>query len=93
MTEKAEPTIIIENEKVKVADWRMGPDTQIGHHGHSMDYLVVALSGGELTIAGSEENIAFPLEVGVTVFGNTGDAHDVLNRGDAELRFLEIEIK
>ena len=93
MTEKAEPTIIIENEKVKVADWRMGPDTQIGHHVHPMDYLVVALSSGELTIATGEEDIAFPLQVGATVFGNTGDAHDVLNRGDAELRFLEIEIK
>ena len=93
MTKKAEPTIIIDNEKVKVADWRMGPDTQIGHHVHSMDYLVVALSSGELTIATGEEDIAFPSAVGVTVFGNAGDAHDVLNRGDAEVRFLEIEIK
>ncbi len=93
MTEKAESTIIIDNEKVKVADWRMGPDTQIGHHVHPMDYLVVAISSGELTIATGEEDIAFPLEAGVTVFGNTGDAHDVLSRGTAEVRFLEIDIK
>ena len=71
----------------------MGSDTRTGHHVHPLDYLVVALSSGELTIAAGEEDIAFSLEGGVTVFGNTGDAHDVLNRGDAEVRFLEIEIK
>ena len=93
MTDKAEPTITIDNEKVKVADWRMGPDTQIGHHVHALDYLVVALSEGELTIATEDEEIAFPLEVGTTVFGNRGDAHDVLNRANKEVRFLEIELK
>ena len=93
MTEKAEPTIIIENEKVKVAEWQMGPDTQIGHHEHTLDYMVIALSGGELTIATGEEDFAFPLQVGVTVYLNAGDAHDVLNRGDTEVRFLEIDIK
>ena len=93
MTEKAEPTVNIDNEKVKVAEWRMGPDSQIGHHVHARDYLVIALSGGKLTIATGEEDIAFPLEIGVTFFGSTGDAHDVLNRGTAEVRFLEIDIK
>ncbi len=93
MTDKAVPTIIIDNEKVKVADWGMGPDTQIGHHVHPMDYLVVAPSSGELTIATGEEDIAFPMEVGVTVLGNAGDAHGVVNRGNAEVRFLEMEMK
>ena len=93
MTEKAEPTVIIDNERVNVADWRMGPDTQIGHHVHSLDYIVVALSEGELTIATEDGEAAFPLEVGATVFLNTGDAHDVLNRTGREIRFLEIELK
>ena len=93
MTEKAEPTYIIDNERVKVGDWRMGPNTQIGHHTHAMDYLVVALSDGELTITGDDGDIAFPLVSGVTVFGNSGDTHDVQNQGDTEIRFLEIELK
>lgn len=93
MTEKATPTYIIDNDRVKVGDWTMGPDTQIGHHVHAMDYLVVALSGGELTIAVENEHISFPLEVGVSVFGQKGDAHDVLNQGDSDVRFLEIELK
>ena len=93
MTEKTMPKYIIDNDRVKVGDWSMAPDTQIGHHIHTMDYLVVALSGGELTIAMENEDISFPLEVGVSVFGQTGDAHDVLNRGDSEVRFLEIELK
>ena len=93
MTEKATPIYIIDNERVKVGDWTMGPDTQIGHHVHAMDYLVVALSGGTLTITTQDADIPFPLEVGVSVFGQKGDAHDVLNRGDSEVRFLEIELK
>ena len=93
MTGKAEPTYILDNASVRVADWRMGSDTQIGQHVHPMDYLVVALSDGELTIATGDKEIAFPIQVGATVFGKTGDAHDVLNRTDQEVRFLEIELK
>ena len=91
--EKATPEYIIDNDRMKVGDWTMGPDTQIGHHVHEMDYLVVALSGGELKIAVEDEEIAFPLNVGVSVFGQKGDAHDVINRGSAAVRFLEIELK
>jgi hypothetical protein len=58
-----------------------------------MDYLVVAPSSGELTIATGKEDVAFSMEAGVTVFGNTGDAHGVLNRSNAEVRFLEMEMK
>ncbi len=93
MTDRAEPSFPIDNERVKIGDWRMGPDTAIGHHVHALDYLVVPLSLGELTIATADGDIPFPLEVGATFFGSAGDAHDVLNRGSAEVRFLEIEIK
>ena len=93
MTEKAEPTIAIDNERVRVADWRMGTDTQIGEHVHPLDYLVVALSDGALTIATAEGDAIIPLEVGDAIFGSIGDAHDVLNRGASEVRFLEIEFK
>ena len=71
----------------------MGTDTQIGEHVHPLDYLVVALSAGALTIAMPDEEVTIPLEVGDAVFGSAGDAHDVLNKGTSEVRFLEIEIK
>ncbi len=93
MTEKAEPTISIDNDKVQVADWRMAPDTQIGDHVHPSDYLGVPLSLGNLVIATAEGELTFPLDIGATYFGSAGEAHDVLNRGTAEVRFLEIHIK
>ena len=71
----------------------MAPDTQIGHHVHPLDYLVVMLTAGTLTIVDSNGEQDFPLDAGVSIYGETGDAHDVLNRGEAEIVFLEIEIK
>jgi hypothetical protein len=93
VTDKAKPSVLIDNDKVKVADWCMGPDTQIDDHVHASDYLVVPLSLGELTIATADGNLDFPMEIGTAFFGAEGDAHDVLNRGNAEVRFLEIHIK
>ncbi len=93
MTETAEPNTLIDNEKVNVALWQMAPDSNIGHHVHPSDYLVVPLSAGDLTIAAGGDDIVFPLVVGTTFYGNASDAHDVLNKGNEEVRFLEIHLK
>ena len=93
MTDTAKPTYIIDNERVKVGDWVMEPDTKIGQHVHEYDYLVIGVSVGELTIAMESEDITFPVEPGVAVFGSAGDAHDVINKADGAVRFLEIDLK
>lgn len=93
MVERAKPSFVIDNQRVRVGDWQMGPDTHIGPHVHNNDYLIVALSEGELTITTDDEDLAFPMELGATVFGNKDDAHDVLNSGGWGVRFLEIELK
>jgi quercetin dioxygenase-like cupin family protein len=90
MTKTTEPTYLVDNERVQVADWRMAPDTRIGDHVHQYDYLVVGLMEGELVVVAEGGDVAFPIDSGVVFFGNAGDAHDVLNRSDREVRFLEI---
>jgi mannose-6-phosphate isomerase-like protein (cupin superfamily) len=71
----------------------MAPDTKIGDHTHEHDYLVIGVSEGELVVVVGEDDINFPVAPGVTVFGSKGDTHDVVNRADGEVRFLEIDLK
>ena len=71
----------------------MPPDSQIGQPVHEFDYLVIGMTQGELTVAMESDDITFPVELGVTVFGSAGDAHDVISSRAQSVRFLEIDLK
>ena len=45
-----ESILKIETDRVRVAEWRLLPGDQTGYHKHGYDYIVVPLTGGELTI-------------------------------------------
>ena len=46
----AQPTIQIDNERVRVTEWRFAPGAETGWHVHEMDYVVVPLYDGALRI-------------------------------------------
>ena len=54
MTEKAKPTVFIDNERVRVTEWRFAPGAATGWHRHALDYLVVPMTDGELELVGSD---------------------------------------
>src|SRR5262245_50559735 len=45
---RAVPTVQIDNELVRVTEWRFAPGAATGHHRHEMDYVVVPLTTGRL---------------------------------------------
>ena len=56
---EAVPTKLIENERVRVTEWRFAPGAATGWHRHEHDYVVVPLYDGKLKIVeGGEEKIA-----------------------------------
>lgn len=44
------PTVQIDNERVKVTEWRFPPGGETGWHRHSMDYVVVPMTTGPLLL-------------------------------------------
>ena len=94
MAEQAVSTVMIENERARVTEWRFAPGAATGWHRHEYDYTVVPMIDGRLRLVteGGQEDIA-ELRAGVPYFRNAGVEHDVINANDFEFWFVEIEIK
>ena len=76
-----------------MTEHRLAPGESTGHHIHEYDYVVVPLTGGELTIEDAAGNSSkFPTEAGGAYAREKGVEHNVFNPGDKEIRFTEIEL-
>jgi quercetin dioxygenase-like cupin family protein len=94
MTERAVPTIFIDNERVRVTEWRFAPGAATGWHRHEMDYVVVPMVDGALELVGpGGERTRAELEAGVPYFRSAGVEHDVINANAFEFAFIEIELR
>jgi beta-alanine degradation protein BauB len=87
-------TILIENNRVRVTEWRFAKKGEnTGWHRHEYDYIVVPLFDGFLEIdLGDGKSTRAELTSGVPYFRNVGVEHDVLNGNDFECAFIEIEL-
>ena len=94
MTNRAIPTVLIDNERTRVTEWRFPPGSATGWHRHEYDYVVVPMLDGKLKIVleNDETNIA-ELRAGVPYFRSVGVEHDVFNANDFEYVFVEVEFK
>lgn len=89
----ATPTPLIDNDRVRVTEWRFPPGTATGHHRHAYDYVVVPMSDGELTIRDVDGEHLARLVRGEPYYRGAGVEHDVINAGESEIVFVEIEVK
>lgn len=89
----AKPTQMIDNDRVRVTEWRFAPGASTGWHRHEFDYVVVPLLDGNLRIVEGEEEKIAELKQGVPYFRNVGVEHDVINANAFEYAFIEIELK
>lgn len=91
---QAEPTVFIDNERVRVTEWRFAPGAATGWHRHAHDYVVVPLADGRLRLVGpgGQETVA-ELMLGVPYFREAGVEHDVVNANAFEFAFIETELK
>ncbi len=90
----AVPTVQIDNEKVRVTEWRFAPGAETGFHIHGMDYVVVPSGDGRLKLVSPEGEETFAdLKHGVSYFRPAGVHHNVINANAFEYAFVEIELK
>lgn len=89
----AEPTVHIDNESVCVTRWSFAPGSETGWHRHERRYVVVPLTTGRLVLETREGRTDNLLTAGVPYYRASGAEHNVINDGDVDIAFLEIEIK
>jgi quercetin dioxygenase-like cupin family protein len=82
----------VENGRTRVTEWRFGPHAETGAHTHEYDYVIVPIIPGRMRLEmpdGTENTVE--LVLGRSYFRPAGTAHNVINEGDSELAFVEVE--
>ena len=90
----ATPTQLIENERVRVTEWRFRPGEATGWHRHAFDYVVVPVTTGKLLLKEPDGERTIEIVTGSPYFREEGVEHDVINPSDTEdVIFIEVEMK
>ena len=94
MATSATSDVQIDNDEVRVTEWRLAPGSATVHHRHGMDYVIVPVTDSDMTIVAPDgSRSTAKLQVGKSYFRKAGVEHDVLNETAAEIVFLEVELK
>jgi quercetin dioxygenase-like cupin family protein len=93
MTTAAVPTLQIDNDRVRVIEWRFAPGASTGWHRHEYDYVVVPMTTGKLHLRDAQGERFADLVAGVSYTRKAGIEHDVSNPNPTEFVFVEIETK
>ena len=89
----ARPTILIENDKVKVTEWLFDVGDSTDHHVHENNYIVVPMLDGELKILEKNNNETISkLIKGGAYYREKGVEHNVFNNNEFPYSFIEIEL-
>jgi len=90
---KATSKLLEENARVIVTEWRFAPGAETGWHRHGHDYVVVCLTTGKLLAETATGNVETELTMGQAYARPVGVEHNIVNSGNAEFEFVEVEIK
>jgi quercetin dioxygenase-like cupin family protein len=93
MSASARPTVQIDNDRVRVTEWRFAPGAATGWHRHDHDYVVVPVATGRLRVVSGQGESTAELTAGQAYFRPAGVEHDVVNASPHEFAFVEIEVK
>ena len=89
----ATPTVQIDNETVRVTEWRFPPGSTTGFHRHEYDYVVLPMTTAHLRIVTPTGESVGDLVTGQAYFRRAGVEHEVLNENAFEVVFVETELR
>ncbi len=90
---RADSNLLQENERVIITEWRLKSGSETGWHRHPHDYVVVCLTAGRLLAETADGNVETELRLGQTYARPAGVEHNIVNAGEHEFAFIEIELK
>ncbi len=87
------PQVLIDNDDTRTVRWTLPTGASIGRHVHPLPYVVVPLVAGVLTFSDGAGDREVTLTPGTAIHRPAGIDHDVSNRSDTTVDFIELEIK
>jgi len=86
-------TVMVENARVRVTEWRFAPGAATGWHVHRHDYVIVPVTSAPVEIVDELGCVTrTEMVAGRSYFRPAGVAHDVINAGTGALVFVETEL-
>ena len=89
----AVPTVLADDDRVRITRWDFVPGATTGWHEHAMNYAVVMVTDGAMAVDVDGEVTRIAMTAGHSYSRPSGIRHDVKNDGDAPMSFVEIEMK
>lgn len=93
MSGSAKATLLIENDRVIVTEYRFGPGDNTGWHRHGHDYVIVPMTDGKVRLLTKDGENSAEMKKGAPYFRKEGVEHDVISANEGEFAFIEIELK
>jgi beta-alanine degradation protein BauB len=87
-------TVLVDDERVRVARFDFAPGAETGWHRHGHDYVITAISDCHMLLeepGGATRRVTVP--AGTAYRRSKGVEHNVVNDGPAAMSFVEIELK
>ena len=89
----AEPTVLLDDDVVRITRWDFVPGADTGHHVHGMGYVVVPMTDCKFLIEEEAGDRRVDVGKGQVYRREAGVAHNVFNGGDEFMSCIEIEYK
>ena len=94
MRNKCSSTLLVEDKKVRVTRFDFEPDQETGWHIHEYDYVITAITDCFMMLQhpdGTETHSE--VVAGNAYIRDAGIHHNVINKSDQKMSFIEIEFK
>ncbi|MCG6904016.1 MAG: cupin domain-containing protein [Rhodobacter sp.] len=90
----AQATLVIDDARVRVTRFDFAPGAETGWHVHGLDYVITTLSDCHMALElpdGSSSRVL--VGAGTSYRREAGVEHNVINDGEADMSFVEVELK
>lgn len=90
---RAVPTVLADNDRMRITRWNFEPGATTGWHEHEMDYAIVFVTDSSMAINIGGEVTRIEMKAGESYSRSAGVKHDVKNDGTSAMCFVEVEMK
>ncbi len=94
MCNKCSSTLLVEDKNVRVTRFDFEPDQETGWHIHEYDYVITSITDCFMRLQhpdGTETDSE--VAAGSAYIREAGIHHNVINKSDQKMSFIEIEFK
>jgi quercetin dioxygenase-like cupin family protein len=85
---------LIDDARTRVTRFTFAPGQQTGWHRHGFDYVITALTDCHMRLEHPDGTVTeTTVPAGAAYRRDRGVEHNVINAGDEEMSFIEVELK